>query len=154
LIKIEEKMEYTQGEVGRVFYVRFDHGDDVLAGLSSLAENEELHCGWFQLFGGFAAAEVVIGPKEPVMPPTPVWQNLRDTREVLGVGSIFFDEQKQKPLLHLHAAMGHHGETVTGCVRQHTEVYLLIEAVVYELQGMDITRPWFEKGGFNRPEFT
>jgi len=145
-------MKYAQGKIGRVFYVRFDHGDDILAGLRDLVEKEQLHCGWFQLFGGLAAAEVVIGPEQPVMPPTPVWQQVGDTREVLGVGSIFYEGKK--PLIHLHAAMGHHGETLTGCVRKSTEVYLLIEAVIYELQGMDITRPWFEKGGFNRPEFT
>ena len=143
-------MEYAQGEVGRVFYARFDHGEDILEGLTKLAEKEQVRSGWFQLFGGLLSADVVIGPEQPVMPPTPVWNRVDDGREVLGVGSIFFDGDK--PLLHLHAAMGYHGETLTGCVRKHTEVYLLIEAVVYELKGMDITRPWFEKGGFNRPE--
>lgn len=143
-------MEYTQGEVGRVFYARFDHGDDILKGLTRIVEKEQLRCGWFQLFGGLLAADVVTGPEQPVMPPTPVWKQIADTREVLAVGSVFFDGDT--PLIHLHAAMGHHGETLTGCVRKQTEVYLLIEAVVYELKGMDITRPWFKKGGFNRPE--
>lgn len=142
-------MEYATGEVGRVFYVRFDHGDDVLAGLSQLVKKEQVNNGWFQLFGGLLSADVVIGPEEPVMPPKPVWKRVDDGREALGVGSIFFDGDT--PLLHLHASLGHQGETLTGCVRKHTEVYLLIEAVVYELKGMDITRPWFEKGGFNRP---
>lgn len=97
------------------------------------------------------SADVVIGPEQPVMPPTPVWQRVKDSREMLGIGSVFFDGNK--PLLHVHASMGHHGSTLTGCVREHTEVYLLIEVVVYELRGMDISRPWYEQGGFNRPEF-
>lgn len=144
-------MEYTQGEIGRVFYARFDHGEDILKGLTTLAEKENIRCGWFQLFGGLLSADVVIGPEQPVMPPVPVWQQVENAREVLGVGSIFFDGDK--PILHLHAAMGHHGETLTGCVRKHTEVYLVIEVVIYELKGMGITRPWFEQGGFNRPTF-
>jgi predicted DNA-binding protein with PD1-like motif len=147
-------MEYRQGTVGRVFYVRFDHGENLLDELNGLAEKENIRCGWFQLFGGLNGVDVVTGPMLPVMPPEPVWEKLENCRETLGVGSIFFDNKskKSKPLIHLHASMGHHGETLTGCVRKRAEVYLVIEAVVYELQGMDISRPWFEKGGFNRPE--
>ncbi len=139
-----------QGTVGRVFYIRFDHGENLLDELNRLAEKENIRCGWFQLFGGLNGVDVVTGPAKPVMPPDPIWEKLENCRETLGVGSIFFDNDK--PLIHLHAAMGHHGETLTGCVRKRAEVYLVIEAVVYELQGMDISRPWFEKGGFNRSE--
>lgn len=144
-------MEYAQGKMGRVFYARFDHGEDLLAGLRELAEKESVRCGWFQIFGGLMEADVVTGPEEPVMPPKPVWEQVRDSREVLGVGSIFFDGSK--PLLHVHGALGHHGETLTGCIREHSEIYLLIEAVIYEITGIDVTRPWYEQGGFNRPEF-
>ncbi len=143
-------MDYRQGSIGRVFYIRFDHGEDLLEELGCLAEKEDIRCGWFQLFGGLHGVDVVTGPKEPVMPPEPVWERLETCRESLAAGSIFYDNDK--PLIHLHAALGHHGETLTGCVRKRAEVYLVIEAVVYELRGMDISRPWFEKGGFNRPE--
>ena len=86
------------------------------------------------------------------MPPDPVWQDVENTREIIGTGSVFWDNEK--PLIHLHAAMGHHGETLTGCVRKDSIVYLVIEMMLVEVQGVDVTRPWFEQGGFNRPTFT
>ncbi|NOQ45153.1 MAG: DUF296 domain-containing protein [Desulfobulbaceae bacterium] len=142
-------MEYQSGTVDRVFYVRFDHDDDLLEGLMKLVQKEKIRCGWFQIFGGMRNADVVTGPKEPTVPPEPVWQQVDDTREIIGTGSIFFDGKE--PKIHLHAAMGHHGDTLTGCVRKNTRVYLLIEAVLFEVAGMTITRPWFEEGQFNRP---
>ncbi len=144
-------MEYRQGSVGRIFYVRFDHEDDFLAELKQLIAKEDIRCGWFQMFGGMRGVDVVTGPKEPVMPPEPVWERVDECREILGVGSFFWDNEQ--PLVHIHAAMGHHGKTMTGCVREKARVYLLIEAVIYELAGMNISRPWFADGGFNRPQF-
>lgn len=143
-------MEYQSGATGRVFYVRFDHGEELLAGLKTLAIREKVQCGWFQLFGGIRKADVVIGPQQPSVPPQPVWQEMDEVREVLATGSVFWDEQE--PVLHMHAALGHHGDTVTGCVRKKAEVYLVIEAVLFELVGMDISRRWYQKGGFKRPE--
>ncbi|MDH3347493.1 MAG: DNA-binding protein [Desulfobulbaceae bacterium] len=143
-------MEYSSGKVGRVFYIRFDHGDDLFDNLKKLIRKEDIRSGWFQLFGGMLAGETVIGPKEPVMPPDPIWHEINEAREIFGTGTVFMDDDK--PMVHLHAAMGHQGETITGCVRNRAEIYLIVEAVLYELEGMDITRPWFAEGGFNRPE--
>ncbi len=143
-------MEYQAGSTGRVFYVRFDHGEELFGGLKALINKENVRCGWFQLFGGILQADVVIGPKQPVVPPEPIWQEVAEAREVLATGSIFWDEKE--PMLHVHAALGHHGDTVTGCVRKKAEVYLVVEAVIFEFVGMDITRPWYQEGGFNRPE--
>lgn len=145
-------MKYTKGSIGRVFYIRFDHGDDLLEKLQDLAVAEHIKAGWVQLFGGMKNAAVVTGPKEPVMPPEPVWKEVMETQEFFGSGSIFWDGDK--PLVHLHAAMGHHGETLTGCIRKKAEVYLIIEAVIFELECMKVTRPRFEEGGFNRPDFS
>ncbi|MFP7755479.1 PPC domain-containing DNA-binding protein [Thermodesulfobacteriota bacterium B35] len=145
-------MEYQCATVGRVVYVRFDHGDDLMAELVRLARQEKIRCAWFHLFGGLAGAGVVTGPREPTVPPEPVWEQVEDTREVLGTGSIFLDGEE--PKIHLHAAMGHHGKTLTGCVRRDTEVYLVMEAVLFEITGLDVSRPWFAEGGFFRPTFT
>jgi len=94
---------------------------------------------------------VVTGPKEPVMPPEPVWAQVTGARETLGSGSIYWDEAE--PRIHLHAALGHHGETLTACVRKGTKVYLILEVLILELDGIDATRPWFAQGGFNRLTF-
>ena len=144
-------MEYRKGTVKRVFAVRFDEGEDFLGGLRELVIKEDIRCGWFHVLGGLREAGVVTGPKEPVMPPEPVWEDVKGARETLGTGSIFWDGSE--PKVHLHAAMGHHGDTLTACVRKGTKVYLILEAYVVEIDGLDASRPWFPEGGFNRLTF-
>ena len=144
-------MEYRKGTVKRVFAVRFDEGEDFLGGLRELVIKEDIRCAWFHVLGGLREAGVVTGPKEPVMPPEPVWEDVQDARETLGTGSIFWDGSE--PKVHLHAAMGHHGDTLTACVRKGTKVYLILEAYIIEIDGLDASRPWFPEGGFNRLTF-
>ncbi|MDH4321891.1 MAG: DNA-binding protein [Desulfobulbaceae bacterium] len=144
-------MDYRSGTVGRVFAVRFDDGDDFLAELTGLIRKEDIRNGWFHVIGGLREAGVVTGPKKPVMPPEPVWAELATVRETLGTGTIFWDGDE--PKIHLHAALGHHGDTLTACVRKGTKVYLVLEVFITETQGIDASRPWYEKGGFNRLTF-
>lgn len=144
-------MEYRTGSVGRVFVVRFDEGDDFLAGLKELVVKEDIRSGWFHMLGGMRQAGVVTGPREPVMPPEPVWQEVAGAREVLGTGSIFWEGDE--PRVHIHAALGHHGQTLVGCVRRDTKVYLVLEVYVLEVSGIDAGRPWYPAGGFNRLTF-
>jgi len=141
-------MDYRKGSIGKVFSVCFDEGDFFLEELTELIRKENIRSGWFHVLGGLREADVVTGPKEPTMPPDPVWRKVRGAREVLGTGTIFWDDNE--PKIHLHAAMGHHGDTLTACVRKGTKVYLVLEVILIELEGIDATRPWYEKGGFNR----
>jgi uncharacterized protein len=145
-------MDYRTGEMGRILVARFDHQEDFLAGLKALALKENLRQAFFHLLGGTQQADVVIGPREPVMPPDPVWQQVRDVRETLATGSIFWDGPE--PKIHLHAALGHHGQTLTGCVRESTKVYLVLEAYLFEVKGMEASRPWYPAGGFHRLSFS
>lgn len=145
-------MEYRTGSIGRVFTVRFDDGDDFLGGLTELAKKENIKNGWFHVLGGLREAEVVTGPKKPVMPPEPVWDKVSGAREVLGTGSIFWEDDE--PRIHLHAALGHHGDTLTACVRKNTRVYLILEVYIVEIKNIDASRPWFPEGGFNRLTFS
>lgn len=145
-------MEYRTGKVNRVFTVRFDDGDAFLDELLGLIIKEDVRAGWFHILGGLRQAEVVTGPREPVMPPEPVWDTIRTARETLGTGSVFWDGDE--PKIHLHAAMGHHGDTLTACVRKGAKVYLVLEVVLIEVTGFDASRPWFPEGGFNRLTFT
>ena len=145
-------MDYTTGTVGRIFVIRFDDGDDFLGSLTELAEKENIRAGWFNVIGGIRQAEVVTGPKEPTMPPEPVWASVDGARELLGTGSLFRDED-DRPKIHLHASLGHHGDTITACVRKGTRVYLILEVYFIEITGIEASRPWFEKGQFNRLTF-
>ena len=113
-------MEYRSGSIGRVLMIRFDHGDDLLEGLKEVVKKEGVKSSWFQILGGLRQAEVVTGPEEPVMPPTPVWSQVDEARETLGTGSIHMDGEE--PVIHLHGALGHHGETLTCCIRKNSKV--------------------------------
>jgi len=144
-------MDYRKGTVGRVFAVRFDEGDLFLEGLLKIITEEKIINGWFHVLGGLREADVVTGPREPVMPPEPVWNEVRGARETIGTGSIFWDGNE--PKIHLHAAMGHHGDTLTACVRKGTKVYLVLEVVIFEIDGINASRPWYAEGGFNRLTF-
>ena len=144
-------MDYRTGTINRVVTIRFDEGDDFLGGLTEVVRRENIRCGWFFVLGGLRQAEVVTGPKAPVMPPDPVWQAISGARETLGAGSIYWEGDE--PKIHLHAALGHHGETITACVRKGTKVYLVLEVCLIEISGIAATRPWYEAGGFNRLTF-
>jgi len=144
-------MDYRTGSIGRVVMIRFDHEDDLLEGLQDIVRKEQIKNGWFQILGGLRRAGVVTGPEKPVMPPTPVWREVDEAREVVGCGSVYMDGAE--PKIHLHAAMGHHGETLTACIRKNTRIYLILEVILFELSGIEAGRPWFEEGGFNRLTF-
>lgn len=144
-------MEYRSGSIGRFFSVRFDDGDDFLQELQALIIKEKIRHGIFHIIGGMREADVVTGPKKPVMPPDPVWKDVREVKEVLGSGSIAWDGNE--PKIHLHAAMGHHGDTLTACVRKGTKVYLVLEVYIFEISGINASRPWYDEGGFNKLTF-
>lgn len=145
-------MEYKIGNIGRIFTIRFDDGDDFLSSLTTLAEKENIKAGWFNIIGGLRRAEVVTGPKEATMPPDPVWATVEEPQEVIGVGSLFRDENNV-PKIHLHTALGHHGKTMTVCVRKGTKTYLILEVYLIEIKDINASRPWFPAGGFNRLSF-
>ncbi len=144
-------MDYRIGSIGRVLTIRFDHNDDVLEGLKEIILKEKIESAWFQILGAIGHADVVIGPQKPVMPPVPIWTTVDEAREAVGTGSVYMDENK--PIIHLHAALGHHGETLTACVRENIRVYLVLEVLLFELTGIAASRPWWKEGGFNRLTF-
>jgi uncharacterized protein len=145
-------MDYRSGSIGRVLTIRFDHGDDFLEGLKDIIVKDKIKSGWFQILGAVRHADVVIGPEEPIMPPIPIWTKVDEAREAIGTGSVYMDGTE--PIIHLHAALGHHGDTLTACVRKNTEVYLILEVLLFEITGIDASRPWWDKGGFNRLTFS
>jgi predicted DNA-binding protein with PD1-like motif len=128
-------MQYRQGLFGRVFILKFEDKDDLLEEMKKLAARENIKVGTIMLLGGMRSAGIVSGPKEAVIPPDPIWVNFTDGREVLGFGTLFWKDDE--PVIHLHGAVGRRNETVTGCVRKDSSVFLVIEAVVTEILGVD-----------------
>jgi len=131
-------MKYQTGAPGRAIVVRFDDGDDVLKGLESVALKEGINAAVLYIIGGLRRGKVVVGPKEDRVPPEPVWQELEDPHEVAAIGTIFHDAEG--PKVHLHGAFGRGDSTKTGCLRELGETFLLLEAVILEIKGINARR--------------
>ena len=126
-------MKYTQGEVGRVFVARVEHGDDLLGELKQLVQKEQVEAGVFYVIGALKEAALVTGPEKCVLPPTPMWRKFDDCREIIGIGTMFMDEEE--PVFHLHGTLGRGDTTLMGCIRGESEVYLVAEVVLLEMTG-------------------
>jgi len=63
---------------------------------------------------------------------------------VLGVGTIFSDEDG--PKMHIHAAMGKGKDVLVGCPRCGAKVFLVLEVIIVEITGTTAMRKLNEKG--------
>jgi predicted DNA-binding protein with PD1-like motif len=144
-------MQYRTGSIGRVFVIKFEDGDSLLDGIIGVAKKERVKAGFFFLLGGMRSAGMVCGPREPVLPPEPTWEGFADGREIVGVGSVFLKDGE--PAVHLHGAVGKGGTTLTGCVRKDDKVFLVVEALLLEVSGIDAAKVVSEKTGIAMLEF-
>ncbi|MHB8174853.1 MAG: PPC domain-containing DNA-binding protein [Nitrospirota bacterium] len=144
-------MQYRSGNINRVFILKYEDGDSLLDGIIRVAKDEKVSCGFFFLLGGMRAASMVCGPKEPVLPPEPAWQSFADGREIAGIGSVFLKDGE--PAIHLHGAVGKGSTTLTGCIRKDDKVFLVVEAMLVEITGINAQKKVSEKTGIAMLEF-
>ena len=144
-------MEYAKGKIGRIFTVRIDHGDDLILELTKLSELEHIKSAVFTLLGALKEGKLVTGPKESVRPPEPIWSGFDDTHEILGIGNIFLEDGK--PKVHLHIGTGRGGSVKLGCLRGESEVFMVVEAFVFELEGFSASRTLDKAQGFSPVSF-
>jgi len=150
-------MEYRTGRIGRVIIARVDHGEDLLAELTKLAESERIDQAFFVAIGAIGDAQIVTGPKEATIPPDPMWHRVADAHEVLGVGNILRkggeDGEDGEPAIHLHAALGRSEGSLVGCLRDSVETYLTVEIVILEVTGVLAERAYDDALGVARMMF-
>jgi len=131
-------MKYQIGKPGRMIVAKFDDNDDVLGNLVSIAKKENIRAGVFYLVGGMREGKIVVGPETEELPPKPVWKELGESHEVLGVGTIFWHQDE--PKLHFHGAFGKKDMVKVGCLREKSETFLILEAIIIEMEGINATR--------------
>ncbi|MDD4137460.1 MAG: DNA-binding protein [Methanoregula sp.] len=136
-------MQYTEGQLGRVFVVRIDDGEDMLVTLRQFIQDKGVQAGSIVFIGALKEGRMVTGPEEPVYPPVPHFVMFEGGWEVFGVGTIVPD--KDGPHIHYHASVGRAGTALTGCLRETAVTYLVIEAVIYEITGLSARREFDEK---------
>ena len=131
-------MDYAQGSLGRVFAARLRDGEEPYAAIEQLCALERITSGVVLLLGGARSARIVTGPKDPSGPLEPVLREFSDAREMLGVGTI--QPSDEGPKLHLHAGFGRGDQTFVGCPRYGLTTYLVLEAFIFEVNGLNASR--------------
>ncbi len=139
-------MDYRKGSIGRIFAVRIEHGEDVLAELSGLAVKEDIKSAFLIMLGAMGNADLVIGPKDKVTPPEVVWSKFNDAREIMGAGNIFWENGS--PKIHLHGAAGNRSGMTMGCIRKQAEAFMVVEVFIMEMD-IEAERRYDEKIGFS-----
>lgn len=138
-------MKYQTGKPGRVVVARFEDGEDILENIIGIAKKENIRSAIFYLIGGIKAGRVVVGPEEEELPPKPLWRDIKESHEVLGIGTIFW--QENEPKIHFHGAFGKRDVIKVGCLRGSSETFLVLEAVITEIEGIDAKRELDQASG-------
>jgi len=131
-------MKYQIGKTGRVVVARLEDHEDVLENLAGISKKENIKSAIFYLIGGMREGKIVVGPEQDVMPPVPVWKQLGESHELVGVGTIFY--QGDEPKIHFHGAFGKKDMVKVGCLRERSETFLVIEAIIIEIEGVNVLR--------------
>ncbi len=145
-------MKYAQGDIGRVFIVNFEHGDDFLAELKSFVEKERISFATITFLGAVSDGDIVTGPKKMTLPADPNMVSLTDVRETVGFGTIV--NGKDGPEIHVHASFGKSGEVLTGCLRKNCKIFITIEALIAEVSNISVVRELDKKIGHKTLNFS
>jgi predicted DNA-binding protein with PD1-like motif len=141
-------MKACEGRIGRVFVMRLDDGDAVPHCIERFAKENGVSVGQAILVGGIGSGDVVVGPRRSEeRPPEPMLLPIDGAHEVVGVG-VLAPGEDGKPTLHIHAALGRAGQTMTGCLRHGVTTWLVGEVILYEILGTDMVRIQDKQSGF------
>ena len=142
-------MKACEGQLGRVFVIRLEHGDVVPECIERFAQENGISVGHAILVGGMGGGEIVVGPRRSEeRPPEPILLPINGAHEVLAVG-ILAPSEDGKPVLHIHAALGRSGQTMSGCLRPGVTTWLVGEAIIYEITGTNARRLPDKASGFD-----
>ncbi len=136
-------MQYQKGQTGRVFIVKFEDKENPLQEITELAKKENIRSAIFWLIGGLKGGRFVVGPKTDELPPEPIWREISDNNEILGIGTIFW--HKDEPKIHIHGVYTREDNVKMGCLREKAEVFLILEAVIMEIIDVNVTRELDER---------
>jgi uncharacterized protein len=138
----------AEGKLGRVFVIRLDDGDQVPDCIEKFALEKNISHGHLIMVGSITDGQVVVGPRiTDQMPSDPMLLPVDEAHEVVGVG-VLAPGVTGKPVLHLHAALGRSGQTMTGCLRPGVKTWLVGEVILYEITGVKAKRIMDPRSGF------
>ena len=142
-------MQYTEGQIGRVFVVRLDDGEAMLHAIRQHITDKNIQAGSIQFLGALMNGRMVTGPEEPVIPPVPHFVLFEGGWEVFGIGTIYPGDDG--PHIHFHGSVGRSGHALTGCLREKAVTYLIVEAIITEFTGLSARREFDERMQLHLP---
>jgi len=140
-------MKYQMGKLGRIAVAKFEDGENILENIVDIVKKENIRCAVFYLIGGIKQGKIVVGPEEEKLPPKPVWKDICESHEILGIGTVF--PEGNEPRVHFHGAFGKKEMVRVGCLRGTSETFLVVEAIVAEIVGIDARRELDEASGLS-----
>ena len=144
-------MEYSVGKIGRIIAARLFEGEDLYESIESIAKKENIKSAAVLITGGFRKANVVVGPKQEKPKIVGDFKDFAGPGEVLGVGTIYCDDEG--PKLHIHTAIGKGDKTIVGCPRGGAKTFLVLEVTIIEIEGIKAGRKPDEDTGLNLLRF-
>ncbi|MFR9751010.1 PPC domain-containing DNA-binding protein [Nocardia sp. 004] len=146
-------MRYTQLTIGRTFGIALDHGEEFFAQLTAFCTEHDIRAGYLPMFLGAFRTVHLVGTCEHIDDPEgPVWSAAEYHHvEILGSGTIAWNEETQQVAPHVHVAVGERdhaaaGKTshlLSGSVQFVNELYLV------EILQPAMTRP--KLGAYEMP---
>ena len=128
-------MEYSVGKTGRIIGARLFEGEDLYESIEQIAKKEGIKAAAVLITGGFRKANVVVGPKQEKPKIVGNFKDFDGPGEVLGVGTIYCDDEG--PKMHIHTAIGKGDETIVGCPRGGAKTFLILEVTIIEIEGLE-----------------
>jgi predicted DNA-binding protein with PD1-like motif len=144
-------MKYSRGSIGRIFLVRFEHGDSLLEEIKKLANKESISAATINFIGALSSGDIVTGPKKTELPPEPNLMSFDEGREVIGFGTVI--KKNEGVTVHVHSSLGRGGDVLTGCLRGDIDVFVTIEAVVTEVKDIKVSKKKDKRTGIELLEF-
>ncbi len=142
-------MKYAEAKQGRVFVIRLEDGEILHEEIERFARDQGISAAGLIIVGAAdAGSRLIVGPGEGrAKPIVPLEVVLDDVHEIAGTGTLFPDDEGN-PVLHMHAAGGRRGSTVTGCVRNGVRIWHVAEVILFELLGTAARRRREPETGF------
>ncbi len=144
---VAPRMQYSEGSLGRVFVIRMDDGEDFIEAIQRFVLEKGVSSGLILFLGALREGRMVTGPREMVIPPVPHFENVEGGWETFGVATVYPGEGE--PKIHIHTSVGRFERSLTGCLREKATTYLIIEAVLLELTGLEARRVFDETTGLH-----
>ena len=144
-------MEYSVGRTGRIIAARLFEGEDLYESIETIAKKENIKSAAVLITGGFRQANVVVGPRQEGPKIVGKFKDFAGPGEVLGVGTIYHDDEG--PKLHIHTAIGKGDETIVGCPRGGAKIFLILEVTIIEIEDIRAGRKFDESIGLKLLRF-